>query len=509
MALPVACLVSGPALYAQNNYVSYELIRENNWAPLITEDVNGDGGKDLIFSHYQPGIGRELHIHHQQGDGNFASSPQRVEIKTEIIAVGFADLRPDPGMELLLLADSGVFSLSTVIDGYTGNIKQLLSWDLIAAVPDLERVRFFNGVTDINGDGLADLLLPGDNGYGYFAGKAGEEFELISTFTTINENLTVAQRNAGETDLDARIAINSDEGIVLELSAERTTPFAGFIEDWTQRDKRRSLLRSDRWMPAALLADIDDDRLKDVVYLNVGDDGLGQINIHYQQPDTGFREIPDWTGSLDTRGSIQLADMNGDGRTDLLRLDGDGNEWNAHFFLNHGGSFSFDQPTQIMRFSGYDTRLSFVALEPDRPPLLNVNYYTIPVVEAIRNAGINRTQLLYGSDEVEPGQLFNRRPDARLEESFSAASVRGLSEQMSLQYDVDGDGRNDALYVTANGTLAAKRITADLQIAGDPFWEYVSPRNVFQFEVLALNRDAGPDLLLRHGATTTLLVATP
>ena len=48
-----------------------------------------------------------------------------------------------------------------------------------------------------------------------------------------------------------------------------------------------------------------------------------------------------------------------------------------------------------------------------------------------------------------------------------------------------------------------------MQIADEPFWEYVSPKTVFEFEVLQLNEDTAPDLLLRHGTTTTLLVARP
>ena len=141
--------------------------------------------------------------------------------------------------------------------------------------------------------------------------------------------------------------------------------------------------------------------------------------------------------------------------------------------------------------------------------ILNVSSYSIPVVDAIRNAAIKRTQLIYPLNSAESGTLYERRPITRLEETFSATNFRGLSEQMSLQYDVDGDGNKDALYITENGTLAAKQINSSFQISDDPFWEYVSPRTVFEFEVLSLNSDDKPDLILRHGTSTTLLVASP
>ena len=223
----------------------------------------------------------------------------------------------------------------------------------------------------------------------------------------------------------------------------------------------------------------------------------------------GFNSEPDWTGSLDTRGEIQLVDMDNDKLLDLLRISGEGNDRSAYFYRNQNGSFDLEQPNQVMRFSGYDVRLNIISLEQDSAPLLNVSYYTIPVVDAIRNASINRSQLLFGSEDAGEDQFFNRRPNSRLDESFSAANVRGLSEQMSLQYDVDGDGRKDAIFVTENGTLAAKKINQDLTIESQPFWEYVSVNTVFEFQVFQLNQDNRPDLLLRHGTATTFLVAAP
>ena len=494
---------------AQENYVSYELNRENNWDALFTEDMNGDGNKDLIYSHYDPVIGRELWIHHQQIDGTFSANPQRIEIKTEIIGAGFADLREDPGKEIILLASTGVFSLSTAVNGYAGNLEHLIDWNLIAAIPDKDSLHFLNNIEDINNDGYVDLILPGEGGYGVFLGNGDGKFDINATIATIDQNLLLAQRNNREADFEANIGINSKEGIKVELSIERPSPFQDFVEIWeTKSSSSRALLRDDNWMPSLLLAELTGDNLKDLIYLNVNDEGEGQLNIHYQN-DSGFNENPDWQAPTDTRGTIVLADINNDGVQDLYRLTGDGNEWDARFHINKNGSFELSNPSQIMRFSGYDARLNFVTLKPDSEMILNVNSYSIPVVDAIRNAAIKRTQLIYPLNSAESETLYERRPSTRLEETFSAANFRGLSEQMSLRYDVDGDGNKDALYVTENGTLAAKRIDSTFQISEDPFWEYVSPRTVFEFEVLPLNDDDKPDLILRHGVSTTMLVSSP
>lgn len=507
-ALTTALLCAGlPVLgLAQQNYASFELRRDNNWSELRLHDMDGDGGKDIVVPHYQSDLGRELHIYHQQADGSFDANPQRIEIKTEIIAVDFADLRPAPGEELVLFASNGVFSLGTGIEGYAGNLQLLFEWDYLATIPDLENVRFVNYLQDVNNDGLVDILVPGDDVYGLFLGQGNERFTEAARFSTLNADMTPIQRRNRDTDLDATLGISAERGVVVELNVETPTPFEGFVEQWQADSDTDTLLDSEQWMPGAALAHLNDDELADVAYINAGEDGLGRFNIHYQSA-AGFAEAPDWSASFDSRGELELLDVDADGLDDLLRLSGDGDDWTLRLYRNRDGHFALDTPDQIMRFSGYDVQYHVLPLDGTRP-VLNVSYYTIPVVDALRNASINRIQLLY-SPATDGNDFFQRRPASRLEESFSADNVRGLSEQMSLQYDVDGDGHRDALYITDNGTLAARRIDADLQISAEPFWEYVSPRTVFEFEVLDLNGDPQPDLLLRHGTTTTLLVARP
>ena len=142
-------------------------------------------------------------------------------------------------------------------------------------------------------------------------------------------------------------------------------------------------------------------------------------------------------------------------------------------------------------------------------PVLSVSYYTIPVVNAIRNTSIVRTQLLYGNNGNREQYRFNNRPDFRLEENFSASNIRGLSSPIMLDADLNGDGRIDALYLSDDGTLAAKAIDANLQFASAPFWQYVPQRTIIAFSVLDLNTDAIPDLLLYHSNTVTVLVSSP
>lgn len=292
VGLICGCALSSHAL-GQNNYVSFELLRENNFAALVTEDLNGDGAKDIIIDNYDPNIGRELLVYRQLADGSFSATPQRIEVKTEIIGVGFADLRADPGMELVLYASAGLFSLSSTQEGYAGNLKPLLAWDLIATIPNQERVQFITDIEDINGDGHIDFLLPGDDQYGYFVGLGDEKFELESSFSTVNNELAQLRSAPGD-ELEASITIDAENGILLELSATAPSPFANFIEQWDGSEiEGERLLDSEHWMPSANLYQLNSDERLDLAYINVGDDGLGQLNIHFQDNDGNFNPNPD------------------------------------------------------------------------------------------------------------------------------------------------------------------------------------------------------------------------
>ncbi len=507
--LGVACtLVWSAHLQAQLNFNASEITREDWPEGILRADMDGAGRQDMIVPHWSNEAGRELLVYLQQVSGRFPSEPSRhVEIKPEIIAIAIADVRADPGAELLLFSGTAVFSLSSAIASYTGNLEHLFDWELIAAVPDRRRVLYFPDVADMDGDGHIDLLLPGRETYGYFRGGPDESFTLANTFNTVNQELDPSAIPAGSTQFDTNVAINQREGIVLSVRAISNSPFADFVTDWNDIEQT-SLLDTSHFLPSAITTRLNADDADDIIFMNIGNDLFGQVNVLLQDSDGSYPDKPNWQGPIDTRGDIRLMDVNGDGLSDLLRIVDSSNDWDVHFFINRAGQFNLMQPDQVMRFSGYDLTLSVTDLNNDGRPQLSASYYTIPVVNAVRNASIVRSQLLFASSS-EPNQLFNARPDFKLDETFSATEVRGLSSQIHLQTDLDRDGRRDALYLTNEGTLAAKAIDTTLRFAATPFWQYVPTRTVLRFEVEDLNDDGTADLILYHSTAMTILVSTP
>lgn len=492
---------------AQSNFVASEIPLGEWPEDLFFEDMDGNGRKDLIVPTWSANAGRELSIYLQQDNGSFPSTPSRlVEIKPEIIAITMADVRQEPGKELLLFSSTAVFSLDSAIPSYSGNLKPLFEWELVASVPDRRRILYFPFPQDIDGDGYVDLLMPGREDYAVFRGGPNETFSLAFRFDPVNQELDPSEVPLGSPRLNTEIAINERDGIVMSVTARSNSAFEGFVSDWAKEDQD-ALLETRQWHPSATTSQLNGDQRQDIVFMNIGNDLYGQVNILLQDDKGSFDPQPVWQGPIDTRGDIRLLDINGDGMSDVMRIINNSNDWDVQFFLNKGASFDLQKPDQIMKFSGYDLEISVLDIEGDGRTQLSVSYYTIPVINAVRNASIVRSQLLYAGGSN--GQLFNTRPDFKLDENFSADTVRGLSSQIEMQTDINGDGRKDAVYVSNEGTLAAKVIDRSLRFADTPFWQYVPTRTILDFGVEDMNGDGITDIFLYHSTALTLLVSAP
>lgn len=524
LSLTVASILgslTSTLLYAQStlNYAATELPRPEWPQEIQMADMNGDGLLDLIVPLWSSDTGRQLHIYWQQADQRYPPQPSRViDIRSEIVAVALADIRPEPGDELLLITGSTVFSLSSAMDGYSGNLRRLFDWPLSAAIPNAQITRFLPRPTDNNGDGFVDLLLPGADSYGWFTGAEDEQFTLSHQFSTVNTEVDESDLPPPAGRFATNISFNAQDGLLVDVQVRSGSLFEDFLQQASNGNDadNRSLLEIDRWMPAAIMAPMSQAGAHDLVYLNIGNDLFGQVNIVTMSADGGFSAQPDWQAPVEMRGDFLLMDFNGDGLQDIVRVQEDGSNWSVSFFGNRGfgskessnesGPFDFNRADQVMRFSGYDLRLSAMPILGNTPQL-SVSYYTIPVVNAVRDASIVRTTLLFNRSSGQG--VFNSRPDFLLEESFSASTVRGLSSPIVFDADLNADGRRDALYLTPEGTLAAKTIDDNLRLAATPFWQHVPTRSITGFTVRDLNGDGRPDLILDHSNTVTVLVSAP
>jgi hypothetical protein len=513
-----------PSALAAPQFVASEIPRSNLDARMYKADMNGDGKSDLLLAHWSEEQGRELHIYLQQPDGRFPALPSRtVEVRPEIIGFGTAELRSEPGTELVFLGSDAVYSFSSAIDSYSGNLKKLVDWPSIASTPERKEIAYLGTLPDLDKDGHADLLLADEEGFGYFRGRGDESFTFVSKFTTVSGDLVSAERR----NRTGPYGVNAQAGEAgeIEISVIRATSseFQVFLSEWRPEVALGAdLLREEKWIPALGFGAVNGDTLTDLMFIADNDDEVEgesnkeqrQISVLLQSAAEGFATQADWQASIDNRSLWRLVEFTGDELADLVRTTGEGTESSAYFYRNTGGTFALERPDQVLRFSGLEAILDFSDLDDDGKPELGISYISTPVLDAIRNTTIQRSRLIFANISMpqaasgeEPGLLFSRRPDYRYDESISAENILGLTSFGNLQVDLDGDGRKDYLQIAGDGTLTARTINPDLQIAAEAFWQYVPNHIAVEFTTEELNADTRPDIILQHSQHFTVLVS--
>ena len=470
-----------------------------------TARLDGDELEDLAVGGVKPDGARELAIHFQRPDGKFPGEPdRRIVLKPDIVAFSFADVRPEPGEEILFFTATSCFSFSTASAEFSGNAKKLFNFDLLCDLPDpgeLVEVK----ATRPAGGGNPLLVLPGPEGYGLFELVPGQEAAALRGNLSGDPALGSAGGAAG-----GGPAARNRGGRRLSILVGRDhqhDPFEGLVIDepppGAASDGSDTLLDVKRWLPAPALLDADGDGRPDVFHIER--EPGGRFLLVYLRDGEGGLGAPRRSGPFPGDGPLILADLDGDRAVDLIAGDPEGADHQVYrLFKSRGGSFDAAKPDQVMKFSGYGVKAGVIDLDGDGRPELVVSSYEVSVTEAVTGGRIRRGLFIHRRD---PERVFETRPALKHEETFGARDVKGIALRIDLGADLLGRKLHDALLVDREGVLAAHHLGADLAFEEEPFWRFTPEKMILGFRTLDLNGDGRSDLIIQHTGLLTVLVS--
>lgn len=397
---------------------------EKRISALVVADLNGDNRPDLALY----GEPRELVVHYNKGDRVW-SAPKHWALEDGQLspnALAAGDLNGDGRPDLVVLAETHVYFLAQTAD------RSLAEPVKIPLATPARSVQ----VLDVDGDRRDDLLLVDWESRTPFrfrlqdrAGQLGPEvcFTLPPVRAYWADNLEAKEHVEVIT-----IAQSSGRAAIGRFVRKPAEPLGAFRQGQFQL---LPLSRTDKARRGLLWADLDGDRLADLV---VAEPESGRVSVRFQRPDgtlAGEQTYPSPMGITD----MAAADWDGDGRTEL-------------FLLSH------DEKTVGVTRPAPDRHLPF-------PTLLAMEGRPLALaVGALRPGGRPALCVILDNDgqrslEVRDatGLLKSRRLDARFKANPTTMVV----------HDVNRDGRPDLVAL-----VPYEKIKVLLQTAEGDFEEH-------------------------------------
>ncbi|MCB9877658.1 MAG: VCBS repeat-containing protein [Planctomycetes bacterium] len=278
---------------------------------VLLMDVDGDGRDDLTLLSRDGDEVRRLSVHLRQEKGPaFVLAPSRppIALTRDVVACTWCDCLPGPGRELLLLTAEQVVVATPEADGdvaYTPLFEHRLVWP---AADHRKILPLSKAPLDLDGDGRTDLLLPGPDSWTiYFQDAPDADGKPVFSRTATIALPTIRSAIA----LDAAEGGLKIDGASLELRLGEAAPGGG---------DRGPLVDVTTRTPLSRPLDLDGDGRLDVVTLrNRALFALLQTAPGRLESTTCSLPVPeDRIKALDPAFDVQFADLDGDGRAELL-----------------------------------------------------------------------------------------------------------------------------------------------------------------------------------------------
>lgn len=517
--LPLALVAALAADSNESHFVDVSLPVDGRLLASAFVDVDMDGRDEVVLAVRLDGGARELRVH-ALGADTLAREPRHVfKVPTDVIAWTVADVRAEAGREIVYLTRGGAFALSPTADRLRGNVARLIDAPLLYDVPDPLALPHWKYV--VAAGGREWLLLPDRDGFALFAPVEGAAADAPwaarvrwDATATGDSSAAIGRANEGErggTDGDSADGNRRGAGFDISLGSD-LEPFLG--------ESSTTTLASDgRAISAPALVDLDGDRVRDLVVL----DGqelrvhLGNANGFAVAP-SRVEKLPDYLRRGDNTATLELVDLDGDGRLDVLatwneEFEGFENvEWRLLVLLGTKERLFPTEPNQVLRFEAANVSAEIGRIDGDALPDLVVRTFAVPsVVAAATGLTFEQTQLVYVG--VRGG--FERKPLFRQSRTFDENGVREVIANRVMRMDMSGDGLGDLVEVALDGKVAIKRLRKESgffsgttwQIDEAPWKSYATRGSVLSLDVRDLNGDGLGDVVSRAENGLTVLLS--
>ena len=465
----------GQVLQSKANIVEFlsDNLKSSTTRVVTVADVNVDGWPDIIIGNE----GEPNQLLMNQGNGEFkevAGALPDEEHPSKTRAIGVGDMNND-GFPDLIIGNDYQQENTLLLNKGDGTFEYAQS-----AIPgggSLRTLRVF--IADINSDGHLDVIV--------FHFSSGPRVQVLlnkgdisTTFEDVTDDAIFSSDTSSTTTTIAVADVNGDGHTDIIIGNDMTEPTqvllnlgnATFVE--LEGSIPNTSASSDITLQIAV-ADLDGDGTIDLVIGNVND--RNPIQIFLNQGNGTFEEgevaIPGASGIRFFPRTLAVADMDGDGRLDILI-----GTWNAfpNYLLQNQGSGKFGIVEGAFDESedGKDTRSIAVS---------DVN-------------GDGRVDVIIGNYYSDIQVLLNKEDGAYLE---VLGAIPGIDNDETLDFavaDLDGDGLPDL--VLGNGSKPNQVL---LNQGDGTFEEVISDAssrasNTRAVAVGDLNGDGLPDIVM-------------
>ena len=343
-------------------------------------DLNGDGKPDLVVANNDGGyVGVLL----GNGDGTFQSALAYSSGGLQAHSVAVADVNGDGKPDVLVVnpnvcpSGCGNATVGVLLGNGDGTFQSAVTYDSGGSWSQ------FLATGDVNGDGRPDVVVANwqSGSVGVLLGEGDGTFQPVVTYSSGGLAYSVAVSDVnGDGKLDLVVAnwISSAVGVLLGNGDGTFQPAVTYGSGTD-------------WALAVAVADANGDGKPDLVVANSANYTGGSLSVLLGNGDGTFQpEVSYDSGGLGPQ-SVAIADVNGDGNPDLLEGNANNvtNEGSVGVLLGNGDG-TFQAP--LIFDSGGLAAFGIAVADVNgdgRPDLLVVNYNSWTVGVLLNNTGLH------------------------------------------------------------------------------------------------------------------------